>query len=54
MIGDLLKRDVNQRLAGNIATATIAALAGTSIIRVHDVEETMDAVNIVNKLHSVE
>jgi dihydropteroate synthase len=54
MIGNLLKRDVNQRLAGNIATATIAALAGVSIIRVHDVEETMDAVNIVNKLQSSE
>jgi dihydropteroate synthase len=53
MIGNLLNRDVNQRLAGNIATATIAALAGVAIIRVHDVEETMDAVNIVNKLKSV-
>lgn len=53
MIGNLLNRDVNQRLAGNIATATIAALAGASIIRVHDVEETMDAISIVNKLDSV-
>ncbi|MFT5712206.1 MAG: dihydropteroate synthase, partial [Glaciecola sp.] len=31
MIGELLQRDVNQRLAGNIATATIAALAGVAI-----------------------
>ncbi|MFQ3249837.1 MAG: dihydropteroate synthase [Glaciecola sp.] len=54
MIGNLLDRDVNQRLAGNIATATIAALAGVAIIRVHDVEETMDAVKIANKLQSVE
>jgi len=54
MIGNLLQRDVNQRLAGNIATATIAALAGVGIIRVHDVDETMDAIKIVNKLHSVE
>lgn len=54
MIGNLLKREVNQRLAGNIATATIAATAGVAIIRVHDVVETMDAVNIVNKLQSIE
>lgn len=53
MIGQLLNREVNQRLAGNIATATIAALNGAAIIRVHDVAETMDAVNIVNKLQSV-
>ena len=54
MIGNLLKRDINQRLAGNIATATIAATAGVGIIRVHDVVETMDAVKIVNKLQSIE
>jgi dihydropteroate synthase len=54
MIGNLLKREVNQRLAGNIATATIAASAGVDIIRVHDVVETMDAVKIVNKLQSIE
>mgnify|MGYP002176618941 FL=1 len=53
MIGELLQRGVNQRLAGNIATATIAALAGVAIIRVHDVNETMDAIKIVNKLHSI-
>jgi dihydropteroate synthase len=54
MIGNLLNRDLNQRLAGNIATATIAALSGVGIIRVHDVVETMDAVNIVNKLQSLD
>lgn len=54
MIGNLLKREVNQRLAGNIATATIAATAGVEIIRVHDVVETMDAIKIVNKLRTIE
>ncbi|AEP30178.1 dihydropteroate synthase [Glaciecola nitratireducens FR1064] len=54
MIGNLLNREVNQRLAGNIATATIAATAGVEIIRVHDVVETMDAIKIVNKLQSIE
>lgn len=54
MIGNLLKREINQRLAGNIATATIAATAGVEIIRVHDVVETMDAIKIVNKLRTIE
>lgn len=54
MIGNLLEREINQRLAGNIATATIAATAGVEIIRVHDVVETMDAIKIVNKLRTVE
>lgn len=54
MIGNLLKREINQRMAGNIATATIAATAGVEIIRVHDVVETMDAIKIVNKLRTIE
>jgi dihydropteroate synthase len=48
MIGNLLQRKIDQRLAGNIATATIAAQKGAQIIRVHDVKETIDAVKIVN------
>ena len=48
MIGNLLQRKIDQRLAGNIATATIAAQKGAQIIRVHDVKETVDAVKIVN------
>ncbi len=47
MIGQLLKRDVSERLAGSIACATIAAMQGAQIIRVHDVKETADALAIV-------
>jgi dihydropteroate synthase len=47
MIGNLLQRKVDERLAGNIAVATIAAQKGAQIIRVHDVKETVDAVKIV-------
>lgn len=54
MIGNLLNKPVDKRLAGSIATATLAALSGASIIRVHDVEETMDVVKIVAKLQSVD
>ena len=47
MIGQLVKRDVSERLAGSIACATIAVMQGAQIIRVHDVKETADALAIV-------
>lgn len=52
MIGNLLQREVDQRLAGNIAVATVAAQKGAQIIRVHDVKETVDAVKIINMLNA--
>ena len=48
MIGNLLARDASQRLAGSLACATIAAMQGAHIIRVHDVKETADVLNIVS------
>ncbi|MEI8650489.1 hypothetical protein P4S73_25620 [Paraglaciecola sp. Hal342] len=50
MIGQLLNRTTDERLAGSVALATIAALKGAQIIRVHDVKETVDAVKIVSML----
>ena len=47
MIGDLLNRDIKQRLAGSLSAAVIAAQQGAHIIRVHDVQETTDALAIV-------
>jgi dihydropteroate synthase len=52
MLGTLLERDIEQRLAGNIAVATIAAQNGAQIIRVHDVKETVDAVKVVNMMNA--
>ena len=46
MIGNLLNRNVDERLAGSLAAATISVLNGASIIRAHDVKETVDAVKI--------
>ncbi len=48
MIGNLLERPVDDRLAGSIATAVIAASNGAKIIRVHDVKETVDAIKVFN------
>lgn len=50
MIGQLLNVPVNERLAGSIACATIAALKGAQIIRVHDVKESVQAVRVVTAM----
>ena len=44
MIGNLLGRPVDDRLAGSLACALIGMQHGARIIRVHDVRETMDAL----------
>jgi dihydropteroate synthase len=50
MFATLLGRQVNERLAGSVAVATAAALAGASIVRAHDVAETVDAVKVAHAL----
>ena len=52
MIGTLLQREIDQRLAGNVAVATVAAQMGAQIIRVHDVKETVDAVKVINMINA--
>ena len=47
MIGNLLNRDVKQRLAGSLSAAIIAAQQGANIIRVHDVAATVDALTVL-------
>jgi dihydropteroate synthase len=47
MIGDLLNREVNERLAGSLAAAIVAIQQGANIIRVHDVQESVDVMNIL-------
>ena len=51
MIGQVVNKPVDQRLAGSLALATIAAQMGAHILRVHDVSETRDVVDIVNALN---
>lgn len=46
MIGNLLNRSVDERLAGSIAAALYALAQGARIIRVHDVQATSDAVKV--------
>lgn len=46
MIGNLLNRKTDERLAGSLAGALIAAQNGAKIIRVHDVKETADVLGV--------
>jgi dihydropteroate synthase len=52
MIGNLLNRDIEQRLAGSLAAALLAAQNGAQIIRVHDVKETVDALTILKAVNA--
>jgi dihydropteroate synthase len=46
MIGDFTGRAAGERTAGSVAAALMAVQNGASIVRVHDVEETVDAINV--------
>ena len=46
MIGKLTDKPVEQRMAGSIAAALYAIGRGARIVRVHDVAETVDAINV--------
>jgi len=51
-IGNMLGVDEpKQRLAGSLACAVMAALAGASILRVHDVRDTVNAVRLCSAVH---
>lgn len=45
-IGELTGRPVDQRLAGSLAAALAAVAQGASIVRVHDVAPTVDAIKV--------
>ncbi|WP_287962916.1 dihydropteroate synthase [Alcanivorax sp.] len=51
MIGELLGgAPVDQRVCGSVAAALLAALKGASVVRVHDVKETVDALTVAMAL----
>ena len=47
MVGAITGREVDQRLAGSVAFALLAAQSGARIVRVHDVEATADAFRVL-------
>ena len=52
MLGKITGRDVNERLAPSIAASIMAADRGASIVRVHDVAETVDAFKVWQAIRS--
>ena len=51
MIGAILDKPVDERVAGSVAAALIAVQKGAAIVRVHDVAETVDAIKIWEALN---
>lgn len=49
-IGAVLAKKVSERLIGSIATTVYAVLKGVEIIRTHDVDETQQALNMINMI----
>ncbi len=50
MIGKLLDREVDERLAGSLALAMLAVQGGAKIVRVHDVAATRDVLHILSAI----
>ena len=51
MIGEILNTSVvEDRMIGSVAAAVLAALKGASIVRVHDVKATVDALRVTMHL----
>jgi len=50
MLGDLTARSVTERLAASLGGALAAVVNGASILRVHDVAETRDAMTVFNTM----
>lgn len=51
MLGRLLGREPQERLAGSLALALIAVQNGAAIIRVHDVPETIDVIRVLQHVN---
>ena len=52
MIGALLDTPVDDRLHGSVALATVAAMKGAAVVRVHDVKPTRDALRIASAVEA--
>ncbi len=52
MIGAVLDRPVDERMVGSVAAALLAAERGARIVRVHDVAETVQALQILDAVEA--
>jgi dihydropteroate synthase len=53
MLGELTGREIDQRLAGSLAGALAAVALGAAVVRVHDVQETVDALSVWKAIKGV-
>ena len=49
-IGELTGKTVDQRLSGSLSANIFSVMKGASILRVHDVKETVDAIKVLTAL----
>jgi dihydropteroate synthase len=49
-IGTITGTNIRERLSGSITTCVIAILNGANIVRVHDVKETREAVDLIKAI----
>jgi dihydropteroate synthase len=54
LIGDITSKPIEKRLIGGIAAALYATRHGANIVRTHDVAATIDALEVVNSINSVD
>ena len=52
MIFKLLDKKPADCMVGSVTCATIAAMKGAQIIRVHDVEDTVEAMKIIKTMNN--
>lgn len=50
MLGTITGKPAGERTAASVSAAVLAALAGASVVRVHDVAETVDALKVARVL----
>lgn len=50
VIGNIVGKPVEERMIGSVVAGILAAWQGASILRVHDVKETVDALAVCNAL----
>jgi dihydropteroate synthase len=53
MLGLITGKDVSERVSASVAAALMAMSAGASIVRVHDVDETIDAIKVWSAVRDI-
>jgi dihydropteroate synthase len=54
MLGSLSGRPVDERLLASVTAALLAVQAGAAVVRVHDVEATVEALKLAAQLHPLQ